>query len=50
MVEMQIELTSDKLQIQAYQPVPHAVREQVKQILDQLLELELLGNVTNHHQ
>ena len=42
MVEMHIELTSDKLQIQAYQPVPHAVREQVKQILDQLLEYGII--------
>ena len=38
MVEMDIELTSDKLQIQAYQPIPHPIREKVKEILDQLIE------------
>jgi len=42
LVEMHIELTSDKLQIQAYRPVPHPVREQVKAILDQLLEYGII--------
>ena len=42
LVEMQIELTSNKLQIQAYQPVPHPVREKVKAILDQLLEYGII--------
>ena len=38
LVEMDIELTSDKLQIQAYQPIPHSIRGKVKEILDQLIE------------
>ena len=42
MVEMHIELTSDKLQIQAYHPVPHPVREKVRQILDQLSEYGII--------
>ena len=42
LVEMEIELTSDKPQIQAYRPIPHTVRAQVKAILDQMIEYEII--------
>jgi hypothetical protein len=45
LVEMEIELTSDKPLIQAYRPIPHTVREQVKAILDQMIEYEILRSI-----
>ena len=41
-VEMEIELTSNKPQIQKYIPIAQSVREQVKAILDQMIEYDIL--------
>ena len=42
LVEMEIELTSEKPLIQAYRPIPHTVRAQVKAILDQMIEYGII--------
>ena len=41
-LEMEIEVDNTKPRIQKYYPLPHAVREQTKEILDQMLEYGLL--------
>jgi len=41
-VEMEIEVDNNKPRIQKYYPLPHAVREQTKQILDQMIEYGML--------
>ena len=41
-IEMEIEVDNTKPRIQKYYPLPHAVRDQTKKILDQMLEYGLL--------
>ena len=41
-IEMEIEVDNTKPRIQKYYPLPHAVREQTKKILDQMIEYGLL--------